>query len=145
MIEFVNQNFAATEPIEVDGAIKGVPLHQDLGEPVRYICCNLINREPPAGSVLDRCNTVLRRYGINVQQENRTFTGKAAAMIRGQAVAAVSGQVSTAISGKPVADISELTVAGVASEDVTYGRWTPSGYEYFETPQVERRWRRAAS
>lgn len=71
MREFVGQNFAVNAPVLVDGKHRGVPL-EEVGH---YVRCNLMNREPLPGSIVENCLTVIKQDGINATPGQMRISG----------------------------------------------------------------------
>ena len=58
-----NCNFSQPQPVDVGGLKQGVRLFPGNNTLRTFIECNLVNCEPPPGSVLVQCNTTVRELG----------------------------------------------------------------------------------
>ena len=64
---FVRCNFSQLEPVLDGTEYKGVPILVGSG-PCIFENCNLVNCEVPAGSIMTKCNTTIRRSKVEVSK-----------------------------------------------------------------------------
>lgn len=57
--EYKNCSFAHDQPIDTVGVKTGVRLFPGDDTPRIFINCNMVNCEPPPGSILTKCNTTI--------------------------------------------------------------------------------------
>ena len=69
-------NFCQPAPVDGVGLKRGVRLFPGDDTPRTFIDCNLSNCEPPPGSTLTRCNTVIRESYVHTCTETVTIDGE---------------------------------------------------------------------
>lgn len=74
--EYKNCNFLQPIPIDVSGNKQGVRLFPGDDTPREFTECNLVNAEPPPGSTLRRCNTIVKEYYLLSSTETVTVDGE---------------------------------------------------------------------
>jgi hypothetical protein len=90
-----------------EGAALGVRLFPGDDTPRTFIDCNLLNCEPPPGSIVQTCNTKLVRKSV-----------------------------PSATKEDDVVVVDGVEISRTTYHDyIALGRWTPSGYEY-EVPAI---------
>ncbi len=72
--EFERCNFSQSEPVFDDPDWVGVPILTGQG-PCIFTNCNLVNCEPPAGSIMIKCNTTIRRTKVQTDSDVLTLDG----------------------------------------------------------------------
>ena len=73
--EYVRCNFAQPAPIDVAGRKRGVRLFPGDDTPRRFVECNLCNAEPPPGSVVVDCLTVVKEFAVVTSTDTITIDG----------------------------------------------------------------------
>jgi hypothetical protein len=73
--EYRNCNFSQAAPVDGVGGKEGVPLSFE-GNALKFVECNLMNAQPPAGSIIERCNTTIQEFGIEIDSETVTIDGE---------------------------------------------------------------------
>ena len=69
-MEYQACNFSTPNCLTVNGKKVGLRLFPGDDTPRTFIGCNLVNREPPPGSTLIKCNTTIRENQIEVSSED---------------------------------------------------------------------------
>lgn len=65
--EYRGCNFAQPAPVQIDGVWQGVRLFPGDDTPRVFRDCNLCNAEPPPGSIVISCNTIVKQFGVSVE------------------------------------------------------------------------------
>ena len=74
-LEFRECNFSQPMPRDVGGLKRGIILWPGDGRPRTFTRCNLCNAEPPAGSTMVECLTVVKAFRVLQTSENVTLDG----------------------------------------------------------------------
>ena len=100
--------FAADAPDFTGGAPTGIRIFPGDDTPRIFVECNLINREPPPGSTLIRCNTAL-----------------------------IERDVTPSVTEDEVVEVDgEEVLRRTYVDTVYYGRYVDEGYVYEQSPVV---------
>ena len=70
--EYVQCNFSQTVPVAGVNPTGVVLFPGYSGPPMTFRQCNLVNCEPPSGSVVENCNTSISEYGVFDRDETIT-------------------------------------------------------------------------
>ena len=73
--EYRRCNFSQPTPIDVAGQKRGVRLFPTDDTPRTFIECNLTNAEPPPGSTLVQCLTVVKEHRVITSTDTITIDG----------------------------------------------------------------------
>ncbi len=76
--EYKECNFTQPQSVKVGGKMQGVRLFPGDDTPRTFIDCNMVNCEPPPGSTLTGCNTVV------VERDKDIGNGKRGDIIHGR-------------------------------------------------------------
>lgn len=75
--EYIQCNFTQSQPRDASGLMRGQRLFPGDDTPRTFRDCNLVNAEPPPGSTIIKCNTVVRGRNIVDSGDTVTFDGQA--------------------------------------------------------------------
>lgn len=74
--EYVQCNFTQTVPVAGVNPT-GVEIFPGYsGPPITFRNCNLVNCQPPSGSIIESCNTTISEYGVFDREETITVDGQ---------------------------------------------------------------------